>query len=137
MDTSHPNATTHVDFSSAELRKVIIGSSLGTAFEWYDFFVFATLAATMGPLFFSKDLGETGVFLASLATYGAGLVLRPFGSLLFGKMGDVVGRKATFMVTMTLMGVSTAAVGLLPTYATVGIWAPVLLVILRCLQGLA
>jgi MFS family permease len=137
MPSIIPTAPTDVGVSAAELRKVIIGSSLGTAFEWYDFFVFATLATTMGPLFFSKDLGETGVFLASLATYGAGLVLRPFGSLLFGKMGDVVGRKATFMVTMTLMGVSTAAVGLLPTYAVVGIWAPILLVTLRCLQGLA
>lgn len=123
--------------SDAELRKVIFGSSLGTSFEWYDFFVFATLASVMGPLFYPKALGETGTFLASLATYGAGLVLRPFGSLLFGKMGDVIGRKATFMVTMTLMGVSTTCVGLLPTYESVGILAPILLVILRCLQGLA
>lgn len=69
---------------ASQMRKVILGSSLGTAFEWYDFFVFGTLAAILGPLFFSKELGETGAFLAGLATYGAGLVLRPFGSLLFG-----------------------------------------------------
>ena len=120
-----------------ELRKVIFGSSLGTAFEWYDFFVFGTLAAILGPLFYSRELGETGAFMAGLATYGAGLILRPFGSLIFGRMGDVVGRKTTFMVTMTLMGISTAGVGLLPTYETAGVLAPILLVILRCLQGLA
>ncbi|MBI3229311.1 MAG: MFS transporter [Burkholderiales bacterium] len=133
-----PTADTGQELTSnAELRKVIFGSSLGTSFEWYDFFVFATLASIMGPLFYPKALGETGTFLASLATYGAGLVLRPFGSLLFGKMGDVIGRKATFMITMTLMGISTTCVGLLPTYEQVGILAPILLVTLRCLQGLA
>ncbi|RJF95714.1 MFS transporter [Noviherbaspirillum saxi] len=126
-----------IDNEAKEMRKVIFGSSLGTAFEWYDFFVFGTLAAILGPLFFSKELGETGAFLAGLATYGAGLVLRPFGSLLFGKMGDIAGRKTTFMITMALMGVSTAGVGLLPTYEQAGIIAPILLVILRCLQGLA
>ncbi len=121
----------------AEQRKVIFGSALGTAFEWYDFLVFGTLAAIIGPLFFSKELGETGGFLAGLATFGAGLILRPFGSLLFGRMGDTVGRKTTFMVTMALMGVATAGVGLLPTYETAGVWAPILLVTLRCIQGLA
>ncbi len=123
--------------SPSSLRKVVIGASFGTAFEWYDFFIFATLATTVGPLFFPKSLGETGIFLASLATYASGLILRPFGSLIFGRMGDVVGRKTTFVTTMILMGVSTASVGLLPTYESVGILAPVLLVILRCLQGLA
>lgn len=122
---------------SREMRKVIWGSSLGTVFEWYDFFVYGTLAATFGPLFFSKALGETGAFLASLATYGAGLVLRPFGSLLFGRLGDVVGRKHTFLITILLMGVSTAGVGLLPTYDSAGVAATVMLVALRCLQGLA
>ncbi|MFZ6801494.1 MFS transporter [Undibacterium sp. Di24W] len=131
------NAENDVKTDSKELRKVILGSSLGTAFEWYDFFVFATLATTMGPLFFSSALGETATFLASIATYGAGLILRPFGSLIFGRMGDVIGRKQTFMLTMGLMGLSTAAIGLLPTYADIGIAAPILLVTLRCLQGLA
>jgi len=123
--------------SAREMRKVIWGSSLGTVFEWYDFFVYGTLAATLGPLFFSKALGETGAFLASLATYGAGLVLRPFGSLLFGRLGDVVGRKHTFLITILLMGISTAGVGFLPTYETAGVTATVMLVLLRCLQGLA
>lgn len=125
------------DINPGQLRKVVIGASLGTAFEWYDFFIFATLATTVGPLFFPKSLGDTGVFLASLATYASGLILRPFGSMLFGRLGDVVGRKTTFVTTMILMGVSTASVGLLPTYEQVGIWAPVMLVSLRCLQGLA
>lgn len=123
--------------SRREMRRVVLGSALGTVFEWYDFFLYGTLAAFFGPLFFSPALGETGAFLASLATYGAGLVLRPFGSLLFGKMGDTVGRKVTFLVTMALMGVSTAGVGLLPTFAAAGVLAPALLVSLRMLQGLA
>lgn len=123
--------------ASRGLKKVIFGSSLGTAFEWYDFFVYGTLASVLGPLFFSKQLGDTGAFLASLATYGAGLVLRPFGSVLFGRLGDIVGRKHTFLITITLMGVSTAGVGFLPTYETAGVAATVLLVLLRCLQGLA
>ena len=140
MDYLNPTAvsvSSTRETEALQMRKVILGSSLGTAFEWYDFFVFGTLAAILGPLFFSKELGETGAFLAGLATYGAGLILRPFGSLLFGKLGDVAGRKTTFMITMALMGVSTAGVGLLPTYESAGVIAPVLLVILRCLQGLA
>jgi MFS family permease len=123
--------------SSSDLKKVILGSSLGTAFEWYDFFVYGTLAGVLGPLFFSRQLGDTGAFLASLATYGAGLVLRPFGSVLFGRLGDVVGRKHTFLITIVIMGISTAGVGFLPTYETTGVTATVLLVFLRCLQGLA
>ena len=123
--------------SKAELTNVVLGSSLGTVFEWYDFFVYGTLAGVLGPLFFSKELGETGAFLASLATYGAGLVLRPFGSMIFGRLGDVVGRKHTFLITIILMGISTAGVGFLPTYESAGVFATVLLVTLRCLQGLA
>lgn len=131
--------TDHLESSLGQdqLRKVVIGASLGTAFEWYDFFIFATLATTVGPLFFPKSLGDTGIFLASLATYASGLILRPFGSMLFGRLGDIAGRKTTFVITMILMGVSTASVGLLPTYAQIGMWAPVMLVILRCVQGLA
>lgn len=134
LEAEHPKAAS---VSRQEMRRVILGAALGTVFEWYDFFLYGTLAAFFGPLFFSPTLGETAAFLASLATYGAGLVLRPFGSLLFGKMGDTVGRKVTFLVTMALMGISTAGVGLLPTYAAVGVTAPVLLVCLRMLQGLA
>src|SRR5690606_13419800 len=120
-----------------EMRKVIWGASLGTAFEWYDFFVYGALAAVLAPLFFPPDMGQTAAFLASLATFGVGLVMRPFGSLVFGRLGDLVGRKYTFLVTVVLMGISAIGVGLLPTCATIGAWAPALLVLLRCVQGLA
>lgn len=117
-------------------RLVITASSLGTMFEWYDFFLYGTLAMLLGTLFFPSE-NPTAALLASLATFGAGFGVRPLGAVLFGVLGDKVGRKYTFLVTLTLMGVSTAAVGLLPTYATAGIWAPILLVSLRLLQGLA
>lgn len=122
---------------SREMRKVIWGASLGTAFEWYDFFVYGALAAVLAPLFFPPSMGQTAAFLASLATFGVGLVLRPFGSLVFGRLGDLVGRKYTFLITIVMMGIATIGVGLLPTYATAGAWAPALLVLLRCIQGLA
>ncbi len=117
-------------------RLVITASTLGTVFEWYDFFVYGTLAAVIAKLFFPTDSPTAG-FLLALATFGAGFGVRPLGALLFGHLGDRLGRKYTFLVTITLMGVATAAVGLLPTYAQIGIWAPVLLVICRLLQGLA
>ncbi|MCD0503070.1 MFS transporter [Bordetella petrii] len=123
--------------NSREMRKVVWGASLGTAFEWYDFFVYGALAAVLAPLFFPPSMGQTASFLASLATFGVGLVLRPFGSLVFGRLGDLVGRKHTFLITIVMMGVATIGVGLLPTYATAGAWAPALLVLLRCIQGLA
>ena len=122
---------------SGEMRKVILGASLGTVFEWYDFFIYGTLAAILGPLFFPKELGDTGAFLAGIATYLAGLAIRPLGALIFGSLGDVFGRKYTFLVTMTIMGICTFCVGLLPTYAAAGVLAPILLVTLRCVQGLA
>jgi MFS family permease len=125
------------DADAREMRKVILGASLGTIFEWYDFFIYGTLAAILGPLFFPKELGETGAFLAGIATYLAGLAIRPLGALVFGRLGDVVGRKYTFLVTIIIMGIGTACVGLLPTFATAGVIAPVLLVTLRCVQGLA
>ncbi len=117
-------------------RLVITASSLGTAFEWYDFFVYGILAALLGKLFFPAD-NPTAATLASLAAFGAGFGVRPLGALLFGWFGDIVGRKYTFLVTITLMGLATALIGFLPTYATAGIWAPVLLVTLRLVQGLA
>jgi MFS family permease len=117
-------------------RKVIIASSLGTVFEWYDFFLYGILAALLGRLFFPID-NPTAALLASLATFGAGFAVRPLGAMLFGHFGDVIGRKRTFLVTITLMGGATFAIGLLPTYAAVGIAAPALLVLLRLLQGLA
>jgi hypothetical protein len=117
-------------------RLVIVASSLGTVFEWYDFFIYGILAALLGRLFFPSD-NATAATLASLAAFGAGFGVRPLGALVFGYFGDLVGRKYTFLVTITLMGGATAAIGFLPTYATAGIWAPVLLVVLRLLQGLA
>ena len=117
-------------------RLVIAASSLGTIFEWYDFFVYGTLAALLGRLFFPTDNPTAGLLL-SLATFGAGFGVRPLGAVVFGVLGDKIGRKHTFLATITLMGISTAAVGLLPTFSTAGIWAPALLVGLRLLQGLA
>lgn len=115
---------------------VIVASSLGTVFEWYDFYLYGSLAVFFGSLFFPKG-HETAGYLASLATFGAGFAVRPFGALLFGRIGDLVGRKYTFLVTIIVMGSSTALVGLLPTYEQVGIFAPVLLTFLRLTQGLA
>ncbi len=115
---------------------IILASSLGTIFEWYDFFVYGTLAVLLGRLFFPSDNPTAGLLL-SLATFGAGFGVRPIGALIFGILGDRVGRKHTFLATITLMGLATALVGALPTFATAGIWAPVMLVALRLLQGLA
>jgi MFS family permease len=117
-------------------RLVITASALGTVFEWYDFFLYGILATLLGRLFFPAD-NPTAATLASLAAFGAGFGVRPLGALLFGWFGDKIGRKYTFLVTITLMGGATAAIGLLPTYAAAGLLAPALLVALRLLQGLA
>jgi MFS family permease len=117
-------------------RLVITASSLGTVFEWYDFFVYGILAALIGKLFFPAD-NPTAATLASLAIFGAGFGVRPLGAILFGYFGDKIGRKYTFLVTITLMGLATAAIGLLPTFETAGVWAAGLLLLMRCLQGLA
>jgi MFS family permease len=122
--------------SPANIRTVISASALGTVFEWYDFFVYGILAALIGQLFFPPG-NPAAATLASLAIFGAGFGMRPVGALLFGYFGDRIGRKYTFLVTITLMGGATALIGMLPTYASAGLVAPVLLVILRCLQGLA
>jgi MFS family permease len=127
-----------------EERKVILASSLGTVFEWYDFYLFGSLAAIIGANFFNP-LGADGQPMFNEATrnifallaFAAGFLVRPFGALVFGRLGDMVGRKYTFLVTIVIMGASTFAVGLLPTSATIGISAAVILIILRCLQGLA
>jgi len=115
---------------------VIAASSLGTIFEWYDFYLYGLLATTLSAKFFS-GVNETTAFILALAAFAAGFAVRPFGALVFGRIGDLVGRKYTFLVTMGIMGLSTCAVGLLPTYATAGVGAPLLLVSLRLLQGLA
>jgi MFS family permease len=119
-----------------EEKRVIFASSLGTVFEWYDFYLYATLAPFFAALFFPKG-NDTAALLSAFATYAAGFLVRPFGALVFGRIGDLVGRKYTFLVTILVMGASTFAVGLLPTYESIGWWAPILLVTLRLLQGLA
>jgi MFS family permease len=132
MTTMNPPATGLV----REEKRVIFASSLGTVFEWYDFYLYATLAPFFAALFFPKG-NDTAALLSSFATYAAGFLVRPFGALFFGRIGDLVGRKYTFLVTITVMGASTFLVGMLPTFATIGWLAPVLLVLLRLLQGLA
>lgn len=117
-------------------RKVILASSLGTIFEWYDFYLYGLLATVISAQFFS-GVNETTGFIFALAAFAAGFAVRPFGALVFGRIGDLVGRKNTFLVTMGIMGLSTFLVGVLPSYASVGVAAPVLLVLLRLLQGLA
>ena len=121
---------------SKEHRKVILASSLGTVFEWYDFYLYGSLAAVIAVHFFSS-LAPGPAFIMALLTFAAGFAVRPFGAIVFGRLGDLIGRKYTFLITIVLMGVSTFLVGVLPTYASIGIAAPIILVILRCLQGLA
>jgi MFS family permease len=120
---------------SAE-RRVIFASSLGTVFEWYDFYLYATLAQFFAGLFFPST-NATAALLGSFAAYAAGFLVRPFGALVFGRIGDLVGRKYTFLITIVVMGLSTAAAGLLPTYASIGMLSPTLPVLLRLAQGLA
>ena len=127
---------TATDDFAPEEKKVIFASSLGTVFEWYDFYLYATLAPFFAALFFPKG-NDTAALLSAFATYAAGFLVRPFGALLFGRIGDLVGRKYTFLVTIVVMGTATFVVGLLPTFETIGWAAPVLLVLLRLLQGLA
>jgi MFS family permease len=122
--------------SEADKRLVIFASSLGTVFEWYDFYIYGTLAAILAKQFFS-GVPATAAFIFTLLAFAAGFAVRPFGALVFGRLGDVVGRKYTFLITMTLMGVGTFVIGLLPSYASWGIAAPIALIGLRLLQGLA
>src|SRR5256712_7087623 len=117
-------------------RRVIFASSLGTVFEWYDFYLYATLAPFFAALFFPPG-NETAALLSAFATYAAGFLVRPFGAIVFGRIGDLVGRKYTFLVTIVFMGGATFLVGLLPTFKAIGWAAPVLLVTLRLVQGLA
>ncbi|MBC7502541.1 MAG: MHS family MFS transporter [Herminiimonas sp.] len=121
---------------TAEERKVIFASSLGTVFEWYDFYLYGTLAAIIGKQFFS-NLDPNSQVIFSLLAFAAGFIVRPFGAIFFGRLGDMIGRKYTFLVTILIMGLSTFIVGILPNYATIGIAAPVILIGLRLLQGLA
>src|SRR5258708_7501283 len=122
--------------TSAEERRVVIASSVGTVFEWYDFYLYAILAPFFAGLFFPPG-NQTAALLGAFGAYAAGFLVRPFGALIFGRIGDLVGRKYTFLVTIVVMGVSTVLVGFMPTYATVGFAAPFVLVALRLAQGLA
>ena len=134
-------STTAAEASSGERTRqrsslVIAASSLGTVFEWYDFYLYGLLATILSAQFFS-GVNETTGFILALAAFAAGFAVRPLGAIVFGRVGDLVGRKNTFLVTMAIMGLSTFLVGLLPNYASIGIAAPILLVTLRILQGLA
>ncbi|MCF4165159.1 MHS family MFS transporter [Zavarzinia compransoris] len=119
-----------------EKRKVVFASSLGTVFEWYDFYLYGSLAAVISKQFFSA-VNPTAAFIFALMAFAAGFAVRPFGALVFGRLGDLVGRKYTFLITILMMGASTFVVGILPSYASIGIAAPIILVALRLLQGLA
>ena len=130
------DTTSQPEMAPADLRRVIFAASLGTLFEWYDFYLYGSLAVFFGGLFFPKG-NDTAQLLASLATFGAGFFVRPLGAVVFGHLGDMIGRKYTFLVTMATMGLSTALVGVLPTYATFGLGSTALLVLLRLAQGLA
>src|SRR5476649_1526641 len=121
---------------SKDEKFVIFASSLGTIFEWYDFYLYAVLAPFFAALFFPA-CNDTAALMSAFATYAAGFLVRPFGAILFGRIGDLVGRKYTFLITIVFMGGATFLVGLLPTYASIGWAAPVLLVTLRLVQGLA
>jgi MFS family permease len=118
------------------IRSVILASSVGTLIEWYDFYIFGSLATVIASQFFPKT-NPTAALLSTLATFAAGFIVRPFGALVFGRLGDLIGRKYTFMLTLIIMGGSTFAIGLIPSYETIGVFAPILVLVLRLLQGLA
>ncbi|MGO9544460.1 MAG: MFS transporter [Rhodomicrobium sp.] len=134
--TADRSYSTSGAITAAEQRKVVIASSLGTVFEWYDFYLYGSLAAIIGSHFFT-GLTESGQFIFALLAFAAGFFVRPFGAIVFGRLGDLVGRKYTFLITIVIMGLSTFLVGVLPTYNTIGVAAPVTLIALRLLQGLA
>ena len=118
------------------IKRVVIASSAGTAFEWYDFFIFGSLATTIQKVFFA-GLDSTAGLVAALGLFAAGFAFRPLGAIIFGVIGDRLGRKGAFLATVSLMGGATFAIGLLPTYQTAGIISPILLILLRILQGIA
>src|SRR3954453_16933263 len=119
-----------------KIWQVIAASAAGTVIEWYDFYIFGSLAAVISPLFYPKG-NHTLALIAYLSTFAVGFVVRPFGALFFGRIGDLIGRKYAFLVTLIIMGGATAMIGLLPTYATIGLAAPLILLLIRILQGLA
>ncbi|NSX08464.1 MFS transporter [Pseudomonas lini] len=135
IDNASTGSAPHHGITREE-RKVIFASSLGTVFEWYDFYLYGSLAAIIAKHFFA-GVNETTSFIFALLAFAAGFAVRPFGAIVFGRLGDMIGRKHTFLITIVIMGVSTAIVGFLPGYATIGVAAPIILITLRLLQGLA
>ncbi|WP_460146572.1 MFS transporter [Pseudomonas sp. S2_A02] len=135
IDNTSTGSAPHHGITKEE-RKVIFASSLGTVFEWYDFYLYGSLAAIIAKHFFA-GVNETTSFIFALLAFAAGFAVRPFGAIVFGRLGDMIGRKHTFLITIVIMGISTAVVGFLPGYATIGVAAPVILISLRLLQGLA
>ena len=133
---TRPVPVASTDPMTREEKKVIFASSLGTVFEWYDFYLYGSLAGVIAAQFFS-GLDPTSAYIFALLAFAAGFLVRPFGAIVFGRLGDMIGRKYTFLVTILIMGAATFIVGLLPNYATIGIAAPVILIALRMLQGLA
>src|SRR5678816_812012 len=119
-----------------KIWQVIGASAVGTMIEWYDFYIFGSLATVISPLFYPPG-NDTFAYIAYLATFAVGFIVRPFGALFFGRIGDIVGRKYAFLVTLLIMGGATALIGFLPTYATIGLVAPIILLLIRILQGLA
>jgi MFS family permease len=124
------------DISQSQIWQVIGASAVGTMIEWYDFYIFGSLAAVISPLFYPPG-NDTFAYIAYLATFAVGFIVRPFGALFFGRIGDLVGRKYAFLVTLLIMGGATAVIGFLPTYSQIGIAAPIILLLIRVLQGLA
>lgn len=122
--------------STKGIGKIIAASSVGTLIEWYDFYIFGSLSTIIAQKFFPSE-NPTIALLSTLATFAAGFIVRPFGALVFGRIGDIIGRKYTFLLTLVLMGASTFLIGCVPSYATIGGWAPFLVLLLRLLQGLA
>src|SRR5271156_3674858 len=133
---SQGNVVPAVGAGSDSIPKVILASAVGTMIEWYDFYIFGSLAAVLSPKFYPSG-NDTIALIAYLSTFAVGFLVRPFGALFFGRIGDIVGRKYAFLVTLSIMGGATALIGFLPTYATIGLFAPIILLTIRVLQGLA
>src|SRR5229473_4977149 len=135
--SSTPAAITSSDqISTSKIWNVILASSVGTMIEWYDFYIFGTLAIYLAPKFYPPG-NELFAYIAYLATFAVGFMVRPFGALFFGRIGDLVGRKYAFIVTLSIMGGATALIGLLPTFQTAGWFSPITLILIRVMQGLA
>src|SRR5258705_9796375 len=130
------NAAAGGEHRDYKIWKIITASGVGTMIEWYDFYIFGSLATVISPLFYPKG-NNTLAVLAFLSTFAVGFVVRPFGALFFGRIGDLVGRKYAFLVTLLIMGGATSLIGFLPTYATIGMAAPIILLVIRVFQGLA